>query len=313
MTSKTRLHRSVWLDIEGNIFPAARPAVQPWDDFPFHSGAVEPHSSQALAISVFGTLMTVAQHERDRVCGAIAGRLGLPEEGTWSCGIEWMDNDRLLREPRRTQVDAVLRSEEALVLVECKLAESPGSCSQTSPLKRKGTPGGPGRASSGADTQDQCSGNYEDQKHPVSSVQARCALTGKGVRYWDHIPDVLGVDDKADHRPCPFAGAKYQLMRNAVTARAVADANGLRAGFLLAYGEGAGLHAAEMVQAATGDWPAFLAMAGAGGTVAVGALAYQELAQLAATVTAEPAVWTDLGYWVDSKVAAAIARGRPRS
>ena len=44
-----------------NLFWAARPAVEPWDEFPWHHRSDgqcdrwKPHSSQALAIDVFGT------------------------------------------------------------------------------------------------------------------------------------------------------------------------------------------------------------------------------------------------------------------
>ncbi len=47
---------SNWERIRANIFPAAIPSTEPWRDFPWHSGADQIHSSQALAIDVFGTL-----------------------------------------------------------------------------------------------------------------------------------------------------------------------------------------------------------------------------------------------------------------
>jgi len=36
----------------------------------------------------------------------------------------------------------------------------------------------------------QCNGNYEMQTNPVNEEKARCALTGKGIRYWELIPGV---------------------------------------------------------------------------------------------------------------------------
>jgi len=40
--------------VQENIFPGAHDAI--WQAFPWHKGAGSPHSSQALAISVFGTI-----------------------------------------------------------------------------------------------------------------------------------------------------------------------------------------------------------------------------------------------------------------
>ena len=48
--------------VRKNIFPGAHDAV--WGAFPWHAGAASPHSSQALAVSVFGTIAT---HRSKRV------------------------------------------------------------------------------------------------------------------------------------------------------------------------------------------------------------------------------------------------------
>lgn len=45
--------------------------------------------------------------------------------------------------------------------------------------------------------------------------------SGKGILYWDLIPEVFALDAEADYLPCPFAGDAYQWMRNAVLALAL--------------------------------------------------------------------------------------------
>ena len=40
--------------VRDNIFPDAHDAI--WQAFPWHGGAASYHSSQALAVSVFGTI-----------------------------------------------------------------------------------------------------------------------------------------------------------------------------------------------------------------------------------------------------------------
>jgi hypothetical protein len=51
--------------IKQNLFPAAHPAVEPWDKFRWHIGndrqcdTDKENSSQALAIDVFGTLSQI--------------------------------------------------------------------------------------------------------------------------------------------------------------------------------------------------------------------------------------------------------------
>jgi hypothetical protein len=90
--------------VENNIFPHARGAVEPWDSFPWHldnnrqCDSWKPHSSQALAIDVFGTIKMLSQEDRDVLLGEVARRLKLPEAGPWQIELEWCDKANRLKE-----------------------------------------------------------------------------------------------------------------------------------------------------------------------------------------------------------------------
>lgn len=105
--------------IEENLFDAARAAVEPWNEFKWHTrGSVcdtyQPNSSQALAIDFFGTLKTALEAEQNAILGQLSVRLRLPEVGPWQICLEWEDDRNRLRESRkRSQVDAVAKSRSA--------------------------------------------------------------------------------------------------------------------------------------------------------------------------------------------------------
>lgn len=214
--------------IEENLFPLARKAVEPWDRFLWHPcpkscETWKKHSSQALAIDVFGTLKEAAAEDRDTILDGIAADLGLPHSGSWEVNLEWSDAENRLKETRKTQVDAVAFNAQSLLLFECKFSEKEfGSCSQ---LQRyKGVK--------------RCNGNYAMQVNPEKpECPAFCALTGKGIRYWEIIPEVLRFDTSDTHSPCPFQGSWFQWMRNLVLCHEVATAKGMRGAFVLVYAD----------------------------------------------------------------------------
>ena len=155
-------------EIKHNLFHGSHGAVRDWDAFPWHQGGgvihtTKPHSSQALAIDFFGTVMCSA--DRTELLNAIADSLGLPSSKTRDLALEWQDPANLLNEPRPTQVDAAALGSDSLILFECKFTETGGACSQTA--KRDGLR--------------QCTGNYETQNNPVNKVTNRCALSGKDI------------------------------------------------------------------------------------------------------------------------------------
>ena len=96
--------------------------------------------------------------------------------------------DHLGEDPRRcTSIDVVLRGKRH-VYVECKLAEDGvGGCSR--PRLADQDP-------------DHCNGNYEHQM----GRQVRCALTARGIGYWQYIPGLFGWND-IDQVPCPIRSA----------------------------------------------------------------------------------------------------------
>ncbi|WP_249169945.1 PGN_0703 family putative restriction endonuclease [Bradyrhizobium liaoningense] len=129
-------------EIKANLFHAAHPAIDNWCAFPWHrdpSGKIDAtkvHSSQALAIDVFGTLRV--NPERHALLGALAHLSGVPGEGPWKLELEWTDQSNLLGEKRPTQVDAIAFGARSILVIECKFTEPGGGCSQTTP-----TPNGP--------------------------------------------------------------------------------------------------------------------------------------------------------------------------
>jgi hypothetical protein len=216
-------------EIEANLFPIARQAVEPWNEFPWHSdgyGRIDtwkPHASQALTIDVFGTLKMAEPRLRDSIIDAWCEDLKIPPGGPWQVLLEWRDESNLLREIRRpnigidarTQVDVLVRGRNSLVFIEVKFSEFPSACSQP--------------------TSGQCNGNYEIQTNSLRSRAHRCTLAAKGIRYWDIIPRTFSIEGSVDHKPCPFAGFNYQWMRNLVLCRAIAEMSELHPAFAIAY------------------------------------------------------------------------------
>lgn len=284
---------SDWKRIRANLFPAAIPAVEPWQTFRWHSSAgsrfdtQKPHSSQALAIDVFGTLQ--GAQSRDAILNAIAERLGLSPGHDWQIQLEWLDPDNLLAERRRSQIDAVARSASSLIFFECKFTErAAGACTQ--PNLRRGAR--------------QCNGNYELQTNPLNSKTARCALTAKGIRYWEYIPEIFAIDADQDHTPCSFVGSWYQWMRNLVQCLAIARHHHLRPTFVVVYADGPFAVAKEIHSPA---WQDFLSVLRPG-QLTIATLSYQELIVLArkSAHPQEVATWQALGEWVDHKISCVV-------
>jgi len=283
--------------IEHNIFPAAHHACEPWEKFPWHKGAHVAHSSQALAIDVFGTIKTSAN--RDTIVDAFAQTIGLPTGGPWDITLEWKARPSLLNEPRPTQVDVYAESPQSVILFECKFTEQDGgACSQT--VKRKGSI--------------PCNGNYAasilspPSFPPVVSgnpSSLRCALSGKGIKYWDIIPKVFHLDAQTDYQPCPFAGSAYQWMRNLVVAYKVGRQKNKQPAVVIVYADHPGLPMAQKVRSRA--WTAFTKTVRKD-QVPLHVHSYQEILMLAQEVThqgsGEPTLWRELGEWVERKMSA---------
>ncbi len=201
-----------------NIFYGARPALDEVFGFMHMSrtgqpDAAVPHSSQVLALDVFGTLKY--SQSRDRICDTLAILLEVPNGGPWEVHLEYVDPDNALNEAQhKTQLDVLLQGARSLIALECKFAETRlEPCGQT------------GKTGKGLV---QCTGNYETQTNPSNGRTASCALTGKNIRYWEYVPRVFRLSPGESYHPCPFAGSWYQWMRTLVTACALAEKRGLK-------------------------------------------------------------------------------------
>ncbi|OQB76662.1 MAG: hypothetical protein BWX92_01587 [Deltaproteobacteria bacterium ADurb.Bin135] len=281
-------------EVGKNIFPGAA-HVLAGPAFPWHRDskgdvtAGRLQSSQALAIDVFGTLK--ALKKPSLIIDALMEKMGIPETGQWKIEIERTISPTVLGEPRPTQVDASAESETALVFFECKFTETDGgACSQT---KRIG-----GRSRNRG--MRQCSGDYVMQVNPVNGVRSRCALTGKGILYWEYVPRVLEIDSATDHRPCPFRGGWYQWMRNLVACDAIAQASGNRGIFVVLYADGP-FAMAEKV--ASPEWRDFCSLT-EGKAVKFITLSYQDFLACTTAAAAPPdvQVLTRLRDWVNGKI-----------
>ena len=290
--------------IEANLFPASQTAIGSWDLFRWHHDRQKkvdtwkPHSSQALAIDVFGLLQVVDCSERDLILNDLADRIGVASGGPWTVELEWEDADNRLHEKAKTQVDAVARSPRSLIFFECKFTESDGgTCSQPAALTsgaNKGTR--------------QCNGSYEPQLNPVNGIESKCALSGKGIRYWDVIPSVFDFSSSSDQSPCPFAGSWYQWMRNLTLAHEVAHDSDRDAAFVVIYADASELPMAQLV--ASREWQDFVGHVRRD-AIAFDCISYQQLlegaVQTLLTGGQDVAMWHDLGSWVERKIVQAVS------
>jgi hypothetical protein len=173
---------------------------------------------------------------------------------------------------------------------ECKFTEADGgACSQVNEIGNGAHKG-----------MRQCNGNYEEQVNPVNGETARCALTAKGVRYWNLIPDVMNIDSKLDYTPCPVAGGSYQWMRNLVAARALSLEAAVPAAFGLVYADGPFPMAKKLKDP---EWKKQLTNSVAGRAVHLEAVSYQELIRVAQDVAIDTDADTlkELKKWVYRK------------
>lgn len=278
--------------VEENLFRGARWIVKAQPDFPWHRDrtknvtAAYRHSSQALALDLFATIDRLAS--RDLILGRVAVEMGLSPSGPWSVTPEDLVPRSLLGEPRSTQVDAIARGSKSLLLFECKFTEQDGGgCSQPIPISQGSHKG-----------MRQCTGRHETQINPVSSVSSRCALTAKGIKYWEHVPHVLAVDPEREG-PCPFKGGWYQWMRNLVAARAMAEAAGMSSAVVIVYAEGP-FAMAKKIKAT--NWTDFTKLLT--GDVPLRAVSYRTLFSWAldSGQSSDREILEDCRAWIDAKI-----------
>ncbi|RWC59503.1 MAG: hypothetical protein EOS56_14415 [Mesorhizobium sp.] len=277
--------------IKANLFPESHGAISDWHSFPWHrdrrganrAQTHKPQSSQALAIDVFGTIKM--SEDCGEILDAIASACGLPGGGPWSIELEWSAPKELVGELTSTQVDAIAVGGRSIVVIEAKFTEPGGRCSQTKPL--------------GAGTNRgvrQCNGNYAIQTNPINGKRDRCALTAKGIRYWESIPAIFGIDANADLTPCPFALEEFQWMRNAVIAHRLANTQGKLAAAVAAFPDSIEFPTAKKVRARTLGYPT------ESGAFSVTPLSYQSIVALAGSCSRNPEIWERLADWVMKKI-----------
>lgn len=288
--------------VRQNLFPESAESALGRVDFPWHRDAfgavtaMRPESSQALAIDVFGILFRL--EAPSRVIDAWLAYCGLSLVGPWIPTLERRVPRALLREPRPTQIDVSLESDSGLVILECKFTEPDGgSCSQTRPISGESANRG----------LIQCTGAYVLQTNPVNSLTARCALTAKGVRYWEVIPQVLTIQSDVDRRPCPFSGGWYQWMRNLVACYAMCDTPPKQGAFIVVYADGPFPMARKI---ATRNWQDFVTLT-SGRNVPLRTVSYQQLIEIAVAAAESPDrdVVERLRDWVHRKVGEVAANG----
>jgi hypothetical protein len=225
--------------------------------------------------------------------------MGLPAGGPWCVDIEWKDSVNRLRERTRTQVDAMARSPNCVILFECKFTETEaGSCSQTQALTRKNGPLVPKR----------CNGNYERQVNPVNGIENRCALSGRGIRYWDIIHKTFSYDASVNYAPCPFRGDFFQLMRNVVLAWQLAQDGSAVPAFVTIYADSPMLPFPKWI--ASPRWQQFTQSLRPW-EIVCRAVSYQALINLAILAVDDggeaSTLWRELGSWIDRKIATVVA------
>jgi hypothetical protein len=286
--------------IEESLFPYVRSIVREQTDFPWHRDerkvvtATLAASSQALAIDFFATIRKLAS--RDAIFESWMTRLGIAFHGPWTIELEHILDAKILGEPRSTQVDAVATSRSGVIAFECKFTEPDGGgCSQPKPL-RKGAHKG----------MVQCNGNYQEQVNPVNNIRSRCALSGKGIKYWDLIPQVMDLDPEENMSPCPLAGGWYQWMRNLLAALELGRRQGVHGVVVVVYVEGPFPMAAKVKGP---EW-AQLTDAVAGRAVPLRAVSYQELLGLASRAASpgDRAILEELATWISRLIDLVIAK-----
>jgi len=195
--------------LKANIHPRAHGAIDDWVQVDWHrdrAGVVDSdvlHSSQAFCISVWGSLVG---HSDAIGLGWLRELASLGDDWMFmdeaaDVEFEYADRDVLNErgQGKPTSIDVVLPYDDHVVVVESKLTEGFGSCSQIS------------RGS--------CTGVYEPGSDLKTHSAAPCRLqVADGTRtprkYWDVMAGLCVPGTFQIGARCPYAGPAYQVMRN---------------------------------------------------------------------------------------------------
>jgi hypothetical protein len=283
-----RIDRHARAKIRANIFPPAHSAALELADADWHNHADRPNSSQALAISVFGTVE--ASSERDNILNRVADRIGLPRASDWTIKLEWWDESNALKEKSPTLVDAVAvnTSADTMILFECKFTEGGGACSQLKNAK--------------------CDGRNPGPLDPTASVPHACPLSRKGIKYWSYVSAIFDTATLAGSI-CPFGDERYQWMRNLTLGAALKADRGINTGLVAVYVDRPKLYMREKI--VSEGWPKTLGLR-ADNSIPMITLSYQDIVQFALdavrTSGSSPHTWRDLSAWIETRIAAATVR-----
>jgi hypothetical protein len=203
--------------VRENIYREAHHILRgDWDGFSWHrSGPKDDRvvdadvrwSSQALCMSVWGTAAAPGcadvRTAIARVCGDPAVARGL--EGASAHLTFELEDRELLNEkgtPLASNLDVVIEFDSLVLVVESKLSEPLGGCSQF-PTN--------------------CSGRYESGSDKKTMTTAPCRLQVQDNKrtprqYWTVMDALAGGPFAPVGSPCPFKGPGYQVMRNIASA-----------------------------------------------------------------------------------------------
>ena len=192
--------------IKKNLFYRSINSIDDYYNFDWHNykGEIDTdkiNSSQALVIDFWGCIKLSPY--KNQLINLFFNK----NDDNWEIIFEYK-NKSLLSEKRPTQIDLIVESEACAIIIESKFTEQDGGgCSQTNKTKQGFY---------------QCNGKYEEQINPINNIKSKCALTGKGIKYWDYIDALTDFEKDKDYNPCPFKGGEYQWMRNICFAKAYA-------------------------------------------------------------------------------------------
>ncbi|WP_366182972.1 hypothetical protein [Flavobacterium ovatum] len=190
--------------IEKNIFHRSFGATSDFKKSQWHKDSDRANSSQALAIDFWGCVKLSPQ--KDKIINLFFDK----KESNWEFIFEFTSSS-LLNEKTSTQIDVVIQSDSCVLFLESKFTEADG--------------GGCSQIDSTTHYDFQCNGNYETQTNPVNNKTCKCALTGKGIKYWDYIDYLTTFSKNNEYQPCPFKGGEFQWMRNICFSEAYSKQN----------------------------------------------------------------------------------------
>lgn len=210
-----------------NLYPGAVDAVNDWALGRLEARAAQPHSSQALCVSVFETIGLWPAVTRDAMLLDLLADAGIALDLLHGAQIETevRSHHDVLNEiggGTPTALDGLVRWPSGVTTIESKFTEQEfGGCSQTKPSRvppadPRFDPADPTRRFAN------CTGRHEvgsDLKPATQPLQAACRLTIQDRNrrprlYWDLAPEIFKPHVYALGQPCPFHGDAYQLMRN---------------------------------------------------------------------------------------------------